>query len=270
MDEVTVGENQQKYWAIILGGSSGMGLASATQLAKSGMNLCLVFRERRSQLKILETELDKIRTETGVQIITFNKDAINPEVMVEVVAEIKEQLSGALCVRLLLHSIARGNLKPLGSEEKLNLTSFDFELTIDAMALSWYRWTKALIKAELFAEDARLLAFTSEGSHRAWKGYAAVAAAKASLESLMRAMALEFAPLGLRCNVLQPGVTDTPSLRMIPGNEKMIEAAQNRNPFGRLTAPQDVGRVVELMCRDEAAWINGAIIPVDGGESIGT
>lgn len=263
-------ERPNKYWAIILGGSSGMGLASALQLAKSGINLCLVFRERRSQLKLLEAELDNIRKETGAQIITYNKDAINPEVMNAIVADIKQQLNGEPCVRLLLHSIARGNLKPLGADEKLNLSSLDFELTVDAMALSWYRWTNALISAELFAEDARLLAFTSEGSQRAWKGYAAVSAAKASLEALMRGMALEFAAIGLRCNILQPGVTDTPSLRMIPGNEEMITAAQNRNPFHRLTTPQDVARVVELMCRDEAAWINGAIIPVDGGESIGT
>lgn len=263
-------ENPQQYWAIILGGSSGMGLASAAQLAKSGINLCLVFRERRSQLELLERELDKIRSETGVQIITFNKDAINPDVMNAMITEIKVKLNDEPCVRMLLHSIARGNLKALGADEKQNLTSLDFELTIDAMALSWYRWTKALIGAELFAKDARLLAFTSEGSHRAWKGYAAVSAAKASLEALMRGMALEFAPLGLRCNILQPGVTDTPSLRMIPGNDKMIAAAESRNPFHRLTTPQDVARVVELMCRDEAAWINGAIIPVDGGESIGT
>jgi len=55
---------------------------------------------------------------------------------------------------------------------------------------------------------------------------------------------------------------------MIPGSEEMKKMAAQRNPFKRLTAPEDVARVVDLMCRDEAAWINGAIIPVDGGESI--
>lgn len=66
--------------------------------------------------------------------------------------------------------------------------------------------------------------------------------------------------------MLQPGITDTPSLRMIPGQEVLRAQASFRNPYGRLTLPEDVANVVYLMCRDEAAWINGALIPVDGGE----
>jgi enoyl-[acyl-carrier protein] reductase I len=144
----------------------------------------------------------------------------------------------------------------------------DFQLTIESMALNWYSWTKALIVHDLFAEDARLLALTSEGNQKAWRGYGAVSAAKATLEALCRNMALEYAPVGLRCNVLQAGVTDTPSLRMIPGSEAMLKFAEKRNPFKKLTTVQDVANVVHLLCTDEAAWINGAVIPVDGGERI--
>ena len=67
-------------------------------------------------------------------------------------------------------------------------------------------------------------------------------------------------------NVVQPGVTDTPSLRMIPGSETLLQHAALRNPFGRTTRPEEVADVIYLLCRDEAAWINGALIPVDGGE----
>lgn len=119
---------------------------------------------------------------------------------------------------------------------------------------------------KLFAEDARVLGLTSEGNQKAWHNYAAVSAAKASLEAISRSIALEFAPFGIRSNILQPGVTDTPSLRMIPGQEALKSQAAFRNPFSRLTTPEDVANAVYLMCRDEAAWINGAIIPVDGGE----
>lgn len=256
------------FWAVILGGSSGMGLASARQLAKSGMNLCLVFRERRTQVRELEPVLEEMRDE-GIKVMAFNQDAGKPEVMESIIAELRQAMETGESVRLLLHSIAKGNLKTMVGEDSNNvLSTQDFELTIDAMALNWYRWTRALIDAELFASDARLLAFTSEGSRRAWKGYGAVATAKAALEALARNMALEFASVGMRCNILQPGITDTPSMRMIPGSDEMIESATKRNPFQRLTTPEDVARVVELMCREESAWINGAIIPVDGGESI--
>ena len=102
----------------------------------------------------------------------------------------------------------------------------------------------------------------------AWKGYAAIAAAKSALESIARAIAVEFAPYGLRCNVVQPGVTDTPALRLIPGHLHLKAAARARNPMGRLTTPPDVANVLFLLSTDEAAWINGEVIRVDGGERI--
>ncbi len=85
---------------------------------------------------------------------------------------------------------------------------------------------------------------------------------------MMRSIALEFAPHGIRANCIQAGVTDTRSLQMIPGSDEIKKITQNRNPFGRLTTPQDVANVVSLLCRPEAAWINGCVIPVDGGEHL--
>ncbi len=113
-----------------------------------------------------------------------------------------------------------------------------------------------------------MLGLTSEGNAVAWKGYAAVAAAKVSLEALARAIAVEFAPHGIRCNVVQAGITDTPALRAIPGSEHLKAQANLRNPCGRLTTPRDVANAVYLLCLEEAAWINGVVLRVDGGEHI--
>ena len=110
---------------------------------------------------------------------------------------------------------------------------------------------------------------TSEGNELAFRGYAAVAAAKATMESIVRAIALELAPYGVRANVVQPGVTDTPALALIPGQRQMKASARLRNPFGRLTTPDDVADFIALLCTDEAAWVNGALLRVDGGERIG-
>ncbi len=153
-------------------------------------------------------------------------------------------------------------------ETERTLNNEDFKLTIDAMAINCYDWVSAFAKADLFSPDARVLAFTSEGSTRAWHQYGAVAAAKAALESIIRGIALEFAPIGLKANAIKAGVTDTESLRMIPGSEFMKTESLKRNPYKRLTTPDDVANAVYLLCRDEASWINGAVIPVDGGEHI--
>ena len=254
---------KMNYWALILGGSSGLGLASAHKLSEEGMNLFLVHRDRKKNLPQFEKE--KLRMESqGVMVMSYNGDATRSEKREEAIRELELALSGKGKLRLLLHSISRGSLRSLSGEGALS--GSDLEITLDSMAYSWLHWVRALKEKGLFAEDARSLAFTSEGSQRAWEGYAAVSAAKSALESLGRSMALELAGEGIRTNVIQAGMTRTPSFEMIPGHERLAENAIERNPFGRLTQAEDVANMVYLLCRDEAAWVNGAIIPVDGGE----
>jgi NAD(P)-dependent dehydrogenase (short-subunit alcohol dehydrogenase family) len=89
-----------------------------------------------------------------------------------------------------------------------------------------------------------------------------------ALESVARSIAVELAPYGIRCNVIQAGVTETPALAAIPGSAQLKAQAVTRNPFGRLTTPRDVANVIYLLSLDEAAWINGEVIRVDGGEHV--
>ena len=255
------------YWALILGGSSGLGLATAKKLAHHGMNICVVHRNSRFQEAEITLEFNKIKTE-GVQFVSFNMDAINPEKRNEIIIELKQHLGQDGKIRTLVHSIAKGNLKPMISEDGPSLKNDDFNLTINAMAISLYDWAKAIFESNLFAKDARIISFTSEGNTRTWKDYAAVSAAKVALQAITRSIALEFAPFGIRANCIQAGVTDTMSLRLISGSEKIKEHTVLRNPFKRLTTPEDVANVVYLLSKDEASWINGCIIPVDGGEHI--
>lgn len=252
-------------WALVLGGSSGLGLATAQELAGRGMNLCVVHRDRRSRQVELEKEWQEIRA-TGVQVKTFNLDALRPDKRLEVCEELYAEFGDKGRLRVLVHSIAKGNLKPMLSDESPQLQSDDFRLTLEAMATSLYDWVKECHLMGLFTNPASVISFTSEGNKKAWQNYAAVSAAKAALEAITRNIALEFAPYGIRANCVQAGTTDTPSLRMIPGHEDLITHSLQRNPYNRLTTPEDVAKVVGLLVQDEALWINGAVIPVDGGE----
>jgi NAD(P)-dependent dehydrogenase (short-subunit alcohol dehydrogenase family) len=255
-------------WGLILGGSSGFGLATAHKLAAHGMSLCLVHRDRRGAMARIEPELEKIRG-TGVALRTFNADALDPAVRARILSEIREELGATGRVRVLLHSIAFGNLKPLaGAPGERVLDAEDLARTVHAMGTSLADWVQDLHAAGLFAADARVFGLTSEGNEVAWSGYAAVSAAKAALEAVARSIALEFAPHGIRCNVLQPGVTETPALAAIPGSERLKAGALARNPFRRLTTPRDVADVIYLLSLEEAAWVNGALLRVDGGERI--
>ena len=259
--------SKDKVWAIILGGSRGLGLATAKKLAAHGMNICIVHRDPRTKLPEFILECEALRTH-GVEVLTFNMDATKREKQDLICTALKKKIGQKGRVKLLLHSIAKGNVKPMASEEVANLSHQDFMVTLDAMAISLYDWTRRCVDAKLFDSDARVLSFTSEGSKKPWVHYAAVGAAKAALEAVTRSIALEFALFGIKANCIQAGVTDTQSLALIPNSDAIKKYTKKRNPLSRLTRPEDVANVVYLLCKKEAFWINGTIIPVDGGEHL--
>lgn len=301
-------------WALILGASSGFGLATAQKLAGEGYNLFLVHRDRKGAMKNIQPAFDQLAS-CGHKVVTVNANALDGDVRKALIQQLREALGTQGRVSLMLHSIALGNLKLLVPEKQpqadslkqlaqaLNLADEqlsqavdalfaqghdalaslasapeypqhalldeeDFAQTIEAMGTGLLSWARDVLQAGLFAPDARVLGLTSEGNSIAWKGYAAVAAAKSALESVARAMAVELAPYGVRTNIVQAGVSDTAALRAIPGNRQMVAQARGRNPFRRLTTPAEVADVIYLLGRPEARWINGEIIRVDGGEHI--
>jgi len=258
-------------WAIILGGSSGFGMAAVEKLAKHGMNIAVLYREPAISDRSLKQTLSQLADINKVNIVPFNINALEESgrnaFIDKFIPVIKKHT-----VKLLLHSIARGNLKPLtlpddiAGNEQDTLSVDDIKFTTYAMSTSMLDWARLLLKADFFEPDARIIGLTSEGAHKYWDGYAAVSIAKASLESLATYMAVELSKYGLKTNLIQAGITETPSLKKIPGSDKLINMAKERNPLGRITQPADVANVIYLLCTDEAAWINGSIIHVDGGE----
>lgn len=260
-------ENKNE-WAIILGASSGMGLATAKKLAKEGLNLCLVYRALRNDIEAIESEFESIVSTSKVKLIHFNKDVVKPENREAILTELAANLKETGKVKCLVHSIAKGNLKPMISDGNRELQNDDFHITLENMAFSLYDWTKHVFSKNLFAEDARIIGFTSEGNKKAWKNYAAVSTAKVALEAISRNIALEFAEHGIRANCIEAGVTNTASFRMIPGSKKLAEHTIKRNPFKRLTIPEDVANVVYLLTKEESKWINGITLQVNGGEHL--
>ena len=254
-------------WAVILGGSSGFGFAAVEKLAGHGMNAAVLYRETAVADRQLKERFLTLSESCGVTILPFNinaLDATGRNSFIDHFSAVAKKGS----VKLLLHSIARGNLKPLVAPDtdKATLSVEDIQLTTYAMSTSLLDWVRSLMQVGLFQSDARVIGLTSEGAHKYWDAYAGVSIAKASLESLVTYMAVEFSKYGLKTNLIQAGITETPSLKMIPGSEKLIRIATERNPLGRLTKTADVANVIYLLCTDEASFINGSLIHVDGGE----
>ena len=131
----------KNQWALVLGGSAGLGLATAKKLAAHGCNIIIVFRSARVNLPGVEKEFDAIRN-TGVGFLSFNKDAMNREKRMEMTGEIIAALGNTGKIRVLVHSIAKGNLKPMIDPGKPELQNEDFHLTLDSMAICLYDWLR--------------------------------------------------------------------------------------------------------------------------------
>lgn len=251
-------------WAVILGASSGIGAACAKELASKGMNIFGVYlRKSKDHIQSLSEELESY----GIKVIFKKMSATNEEKRKESIDELKSL--GNIRVKVFVHSLAFGALKPVFDlDPKNTLGQKNIEMTLDVMANSFIYWAQDLYQAELLQKGSQIFGMTSSGGHRQWKAYGAVSMAKAGLESASRQLAFELAPYGIASNTLQAGVTDTPALRKIPNNDKMIEKSLSINPAGRMTLPEDIAHIVSMIGCSEESWLTGNNIRVDGGEDI--
>jgi len=262
-----VSDRSEARWALILGASSGFGEAAAREFAAAGWDILGVHLDRRAGLEHVE-EIKAAIVAHGRQAHFFNANAADAAKRREIVAEITRQ-GGGRPVGVLLHSLAFGALKPfLAADEKDALSQQQMEMTLDVMANSLVYWTQDLFRAGLLVSGSRIYAMTSSGDRVVWQSYGAVSAAKSALESHIRQLAFELAPHGITALAIKAGVTDTPALRKIPGNEVMIESAKARNPAGRLTTPEDVARCLVDLSRPGTQWLTGCVVHVDGGEDV--
>ena len=258
-------------WALILGASSGFGAATSLALARAGCDIFGVHFDRKS------TQPNAQRVAAGIEALGrearfFNVNAADEERRAEVAGEMERVLAerGEMGqVRVMLHSLAFGTLKLFMADPmKDAVTKAQMDMTLDVMAHSLIYWAQELVGRGLMGRGGRIYAMTSSGGARVLPNYGPVSAAKAALESNIRQLAAELAPLGIAANSIRAGVTDTPALQKIPGSDAIKEGAVRRNPSVRLTTPEDVARAIVVLSHPDAYWITGNVIGVDGGEEI--
>jgi enoyl-[acyl-carrier-protein] reductase (NADH) len=169
----------------------------------------------------------------------------------------------------MLHSLAFGTLKLFVADPmKEAVTKAQMDMTLDVMAHSLIYWAQELVGRGLMVDGGRIFAMTSSGGARVLPHYGPVSAAKAALESNIRQLAAELAPLGITANSIRAGVTETPASRKIPNYEAFSKKAAERNPHRRLTTTEDVARAIVVLAHPDTYWMTGNVIGVDGGEEI--
>lgn len=254
-------------WVLVLGASSGFGAAAARAFATAGFDVAGVHLDRKVTLAAAEAVQADVEA-AGRRCLLFNVNAADEEERARVVAELRALVPADDEVRVLLHSLAFGSLLPFVPTEGPGLRERQLTMTLEVMAHSLVWWTRDVVQAGLMGQGGRVYAMTSSGSQRTIPAYGAVGAAKASLESHCRYLAMELAPRGITVNAVLAGVTDTPALRKIPGNDALLAGAGARNPSGRLTTPEDVAACLVELARPGTYWLTGNTLRVDGGEDV--
>lgn len=266
--------DDRERWALILGASSGFGEATAQALAADGYHVCGVHLDRRQGLERVESIKQRI-VGLGREALFFNVNAADDEQRARVLGALGERFAQAAgrqpYVRVMLHSLAFGTLKPyLALEPSNGITRKNMEMTLDVMANSLVYWAQDAWRAGLLGDGSKIYAMTSEGSTRVVGSYGAVSAAKSALESHCRQLAMEFARngSGVTVNAIRAGVTKTPALMQIPEAQELIDHATKRNPMGRMTTVEDVSQAVVTLSGGGTHWMTGNVIGVDGGELV--
>ena len=140
-----------------------------------------------------------------------------------------------------------------------------WDWTLSANARALLSLTRAA--APSMPSGASIVGISSLGSERVLDGYTLVGASKAALEALVRYLAVELAPRGIRVNAVSAGVVETGALEHFPNKDAMLDMGI-RNPVGRLVSPDDVAKLVTFLCSPDAEMIRGQTLVVDGGWSL--
>jgi NAD(P)-dependent dehydrogenase (short-subunit alcohol dehydrogenase family) len=236
----------------VTGGGTGIGLACARKIVEGGGRVMIAGRREevlRESAKHLGEGAEWVRCD------------VTDEASVEsAVARTVERL-GAL--RLAVNSAGTGSIGSV-----LNATPSDFAATIDTNLTGVFRCMRAEARAMKAAGGGSIVNLSSIAAtltHRWWNAYCA---SKAGVNMLTRCAADDLGEHGIRVNAVMPSLVPTELAAPLAGNEDVRAEYLTRIPLGRLGTVEDVAAVVAFLLSDEASWITGQCIGVDGGHTI--
>jgi enoyl-[acyl-carrier protein] reductase III len=233
----------------ITGGSRGIGRETALRFADLGA----------ARVAIGYMRNDAAAEKTAEEIRERGADPVLVRGNVSSVRVAKE--FGELEPAVLVHNAATGVIRPaLETEDK----HWDWTHSANARALL----SLAREAAPRMPRGGSIVGISSLGSTRVLENYVLVGTSKAALESLVRYLAVELAPRGIRVNAVSAGVVETEALDHFPNREQMIVMTKERTPAGRMVEPADVADAVAFLCSPGAQMICGQTLIVDGGFSL--
>ena len=235
---------------LVTGGTRGIGRAIALRFARDGAERLVLGYMRND--RAAEEAAEAVR-QAGAEPVLVRGNIASERVVAELASH------GPFDV--VVHNAATGVIRSaLETEDK----HWDWTLSANARAfLSLARATAPEMQG-----GSSIVAVSSLGSTRVLENYVLVGTSKAALESLVRYLAVELAPQGIRVNAVSAGVVETSALEHFPNREQMVRESLERTPAGRLVEPEDLAGAVAYLASPGAEMVRGHTLVVDGGFSL--
>lgn len=235
---------------LVTGGSRGIGRAIALRLARDGaIRVAIGYLRSDAAAEATAEELRAL----GAEPVLVRGNISSEKVL--------EQVAALGPLDVLVHNAASGVARPaLETEDK------HWDWTLNANARAFLALTRAA--APNLRPGASIVALSSLGAGRVLPNYTLVGASKAALEALVRYLAVELAPRGVRVNAVSAALVETGALDHFANKDEMLEAARAKTPAGRMVTVDDVAGAVSFLCSDDAQMVRGHILVVDGGFSL--
>ncbi len=240
--------------ALVTGGSRGIGRAIADRLAEAGAAVAINYLRHAAQAN----EVAGAIRQRGGRALVIRANVAEADDIEAMFATLKTEFDR---LDILVSNAASGVLRPA-----LELTPRHWRWTLDINAGTLLPLAQHTVP--LMPDGGSIVAVSSLGAVRAIPNYTAVGASKAALEALVRHLALELGPRGIRVNAVSAGVVDTDALRHFPNRREILRTAARKTPAGRRTTAEDVADAVLFLVSPLAKMVMGHTLVVDGGYSI--
>lgn len=240
-----------KQTAIVTGGSRGIGRAVAVRLAKGGMNLVINYRGNSAAAE----ETERMCRELGAEVLLVQGDVSRAEDCEKLAAQAKEAF-GRVDVLVNNAGITRDGLLARMTEE-------DFRAVLDVNLVGPWNMMKAVNRIMMKQRYGRIVNLSSVTGLMGNMGQTNYAAAKAGILGMTKSYAREVASRGITVNAVAPGFIDTDMTEAMPegAKDKIITGI----PMGRTGKPEDVAEAVAFLASEQAGYITGEVLRVDGG-----
>ena len=237
--------------AVVTGGSRGIGRAIVLRLAQQGADVAFSYRGNEAAAKATAAEIEKL----GRKAVPIQGDATDPAAAD---ALVKAAIDAFGKVDILVNNagITRDDLI-------MRMTPEMFREVLETNLFGAFYATKAVTRPMLKAKGGRIVNITSVSGQAGQQGQANYSAAKAGLIGLTKATARELASRGITCNAVAPGFVLTELTQDLP--DALKAEITTRTPLGRFGTTEEIANAVAFLCSDEAAFITGQVLAVDGG-----